>query len=144
MNAQAFNSFTSVGSDHRIVSTRVRLSLRAPRQKVDKKIKYTWKALESDLGLQDRYTIEVRNRFQILEEESATSMYQHFIDAHNEAAKMVLPPLPKSKKQRPYSDDPRVVKARQEMEAEYAQFISDDRQDGRAYGSKKKTAPEGL
>ena len=143
MDTQAFNSFTSVGSDHRIVSTRVRLSLRASRPKVERKVKYIWKALETDKGLQEKYTIEVRNKFQILEEEeSATSRYERFINAHEDAAKEVLTPVPKRRKEERYSDDPRVIKAREEMETAYTQFISDEQKDGSAYGSKKEQLHE--
>ena len=39
MDTQAYNSFASVGSDHRVVSANVRLSLRAPKQKVERMMK---------------------------------------------------------------------------------------------------------
>ena len=34
-NAQAYNSFASVGSDNRVVLAKMRLSLRAPMQKIE-------------------------------------------------------------------------------------------------------------
>ena len=56
---------------------KVRLSLRAPKQKVERKVKYVWTALEGDMELQDRYAVEVKNKFQMLdEEEDATARYE--------------------------------------------------------------------
>ena len=55
----------------------MRLSLRAPKQKVERKVKYVWTALEGDMELQDRYAVEVKNKFQMLdEEEDATARYE--------------------------------------------------------------------
>ena len=47
-NAQAYNNFASVGSDHRIVSARLKLSLRANNKSIAKKTRYDLKALSSD------------------------------------------------------------------------------------------------
>ena len=58
LNAEPYSTFSSVGSDHRVVSMRVRLSLRVP--KPSPKIRHDWKAFAADPGLQTRYTEEVR------------------------------------------------------------------------------------
>ncbi|XP_061759477.1 uncharacterized protein LOC133554569 [Nerophis ophidion] len=58
LNAEPYSTFSSVGSDHRVVSMRVRLSLRVP--KPSPKIQYNWKAFSSDPGLQTRYAEEMR------------------------------------------------------------------------------------
>ena len=133
MDTQAYNSFASVGSDHGVVSAKVRLSLRAPKQKLEGKVKYVWTALEGDMELQDRYAVEVKNRFQMLDEkEDATARYERCVKAHEEAAQKVLTPVPKRKKSKLYSDVSRVAKARQEMEDAYTNFVAEGKQDGGA------------
>lgn len=66
LNAEPYSTFSSVGSDHRVVSMRVRLSLRVPKPSA--RIWYDWKALSVDHGLQTRYTEEVRRHFQLLDD----------------------------------------------------------------------------
>ena len=41
-NVEAYSTFSSIGSDHRIVSSKVRLSLRANRKKLPRKLRYNW------------------------------------------------------------------------------------------------------
>ena len=69
-NVEAYSSFASTGSDHRIVIARLKLSLwkckMPPRGK-----KYDWKVL-NDNNLQDRYTVLVRNRYAQLSCENDT------------------------------------------------------------------------
>jgi hypothetical protein len=90
LNSEAYSTFSSVGSDHRIVSSKIRLSLRKSKAPPMKK-QYDWKQLACDKNLQDLYTIEVCNRFQLLEEkeESASDQYERFINANKEAAEKV-------------------------------------------------------
>ncbi|KAJ8335845.1 hypothetical protein SKAU_G00391870 [Synaphobranchus kaupii] len=67
LNAEPYSTFNSVGSDHRVVSMRVRLTQRVPSA---------------------RYTVEVRNRFQLLgEEEGANAKYKRLIAANVEATR---------------------------------------------------------
>ena len=69
-NVEAYSSFASTGSDHRIVIARLNLSLwkckMPPRGK-----KYDWKVLNGN-NLQDRYTVLVRNRYAQLSCENDT------------------------------------------------------------------------
>ncbi|ELU17539.1 hypothetical protein CAPTEDRAFT_213183 [Capitella teleta] len=89
-NAEPYSSFCSVGSDHRVVSMKVRLSLRAP--KTNPRIVYDWKTFATDSEMQEKYTVEVRNRFQILEDgEDPSSRYQRFIEANMEATRTCVP-----------------------------------------------------
>ena len=68
-NAEAYNSFASTQSDHRIVTAEIRLySLRAHSKLTPKKVKYDCSKLATDRDLQDRYTLEIRNRYSILTE----------------------------------------------------------------------------
>ena len=47
-------------------------------------------------------------------------------------------PVPKRKKAKLYSDDPRVAKARQEMEDAYTNFVPEGKQNGGVYVRKKE------
>ena len=81
-NCQAYSSFSSIGSDHRIVTAKLKLSLRtskAPRRETP-----DWTALRN-IDISQRYTIQVKNRFEALrtEVESATDEYEHFITANH-------------------------------------------------------------
>ena len=109
----------SVGSDHRCVSVKIRLSLRAKKKSVTRRVRYNWRVLESDIELQDRYQVAIRNRFHLLNddaEEVGSSRYARFIEANNEAAKETLTPTSKRKKDCLFSADPRVIGARRVVE----------------------------
>ena len=62
LNAEPYNSFSSIGSDHRIVSARIRLSLQANGKIPPKHEKLDWSAFSTDPNMQENYPIEVRNR----------------------------------------------------------------------------------
>ena len=64
LDSQAYYSFT--GSDHRIVSARIRLSFRANSKIHPKKVKYDRSLLQKDSEIQDKYSLEVRNKYTIL------------------------------------------------------------------------------
>ena len=57
-NSEAYNSFSSLGSDHRIVTARIKLSRRAPRKPPQPN--YDWSALRDKNTLQ-QYNVSVRN-----------------------------------------------------------------------------------
>ena len=67
-NCQAYSSFVSVGSDHCILSAKLRLSLRS-KTATPRKENYEWNVLKSDQELQNRYSIQLHNRFSILQNE---------------------------------------------------------------------------
>ena len=95
-NAEPYSTFNTVGSDHRVVSMRVRLSLRVP--KPCPKIRHDWKEFSTSPDLQARYTVEVRNRFQLLGvEESPNAMYMRFVAAHEAATRECVPTLEKAR-----------------------------------------------
>ena len=92
MNTEASSSFASVGSDHRIVTARVQLSLRATKPPTTKK-RYDWKALRHDQVLQSAFSLRLRNRFDLLSNESATATehYDPLVKANEFAASETLP-----------------------------------------------------
>ena len=111
-NVEPYNTFSTVGSDHRVVSMRVRLSLRVP--KTSPKIRRDWRALKTSTDLQARYTVEVRNRFQPLsEEEDPDTRNNRLLTAHKEAAEECIPVMKRSRTSL-RSRHPEVVAAREE------------------------------
>ena len=93
---------------------KVRLSLRVP--KPNPRVVYDWKAFATSSELQQEYTIEVHNRFQILEEEEDPSeRYQRFIEANKEAAQACVPKRRRVKASL-CTKHPDVLTARQKVE----------------------------
>lgn len=114
-DCQAYNAFSSVGSDHRIVTAKFKLSLRTSRA-VPQRINYQWSALQNK-ELKDLYTVTVRNMYENLcmDNETITETYANLIKANEETAKEVLPKKERTRKKK-VSNDPRVVKAREETQ----------------------------
>ena len=115
LNAEAYNSFASIGSDHRIVTANIRLSLRASSRPLQKKPKYDWSKLKTDPDLQEKYTVEIRNKYALLSADGGnddqTQKYSCLIQANKETAEMVMPKVPK-KQRKALCYDARVEKAR--------------------------------
>ncbi|XP_062613175.1 craniofacial development protein 2-like [Saccostrea cucullata] len=120
-NAEAYNSFSTVKSDHRIVSAKIKLSLRT--SKTAQKVKYDWKQFSSNTELQQKYTFAVKNRFQILMDESNSERYEKFVKVNQEAMKVCLPKRAKIKKSL-RSLDLRVSEARQKAQEAQRQYES--------------------
>jgi hypothetical protein len=139
LNAEAYNTFASVGSDHRIISAKIRLSLRKAKN-IQRKKQYNWKMLSSDTTLQSQYTIKVCNKFQPLQdiEESATEEYARFIKANEEATKEVIPVL-KTVRKANVSNDPRVNKARDNIKEAYSLYEQDISEESRLTYKETKT-----
>ena len=115
INVEPYSSFSSVGSDHRIVTARLRLSLRTPKAPQPKQ-RYDWKLLRHDEELRSNFTIELRNKYDELFDESsdATTQYAALVQAKDHAAAETLPPIPKGKTGR-YSNNPAVIVARKKV-----------------------------
>ena len=104
-----------MGSDHRILTAKMKLSLRtckAPARKPN----YNWSTLRGKT-LGDLYTVSVRNKYDALcqDGESSTETYAHLITANEEAAKDLLP-LKKKARRKLKSTDPRVENARSKVQ----------------------------
>ena len=123
-DVEAYSSFSSSGSDHRILSARVKLSLRSCRTP-PKRPPYDWSSLR-DPNLQAQYSVLIKNRFNVLGNDtaSATEKYQQLIIANEEAAKELLP-TKKRRGRKQYSQDSRVVQARATVQ-EACQNYEDD------------------
>ena len=112
LNTEAYSSFDSVGSYHRIVTARVQLSLRATKPPTTKK-RYDWKALRHDQELHSAFSLHLWNRFDLLYYESATEkeQYDALVKANEFAASETLPLVQRGNFFQ-HGNHPTIVKAR--------------------------------
>ena len=98
MNCEAYSSFEGVSSDHRIVTAKIRLRKNAKRSATTKH--YDWPLL-NNRDIRDKYVLELRNRFETLQEKTEKSTpndeYENFVNAHLEAAEKCIPTKLKTK-----------------------------------------------
>ena len=69
MNCEAYSSFKGVSSDHRIVTAKIRLSLRKNATRTATTKHYDC-ALLNNRDIRDNYVLELRNRFETLQEKT--------------------------------------------------------------------------
>ena len=90
----------SVSTDHRIVIAKIRLSLRKNAKRTETAKHYDW-ALLNNRDIRDKYVLELRNRFETLQEKTEKSTpndeYENFVNAHLEAAAKCIPTKLKTK-----------------------------------------------
>ena len=100
MNCEAYSSFESVSSDHRIVTAKVQLSLRKNATRTPTTKHYD-RALLNNRDIRDKYALELRNRFETLQEKTekgtTNDEYENFVEAHLEAASKCIPTKPRNK-----------------------------------------------
>ncbi|KAJ8384046.1 hypothetical protein AAFF_G00211780 [Aldrovandia affinis] len=97
-------------------SEKNRQEMDLPRPSLSPRIRYDWKAFSTDPGLQARYTEEVRSRFQLLDEGlEPSSEYRRFVVANEEATRLCVPVLDKTRTSL-QSRHPDVVVARGRVE----------------------------
>ena len=114
-NSEAYSSFKSVGSDHRIVTANIKLSLRTTKRS-SAKVRHDWKQLRYSPELCEQFNISLRNKFDCLyqEDSSPTDKYAALIQANEFAASQVLPTLPKRSSNRD-SNNPSIMAARKRI-----------------------------
>lgn len=104
-NCEAYSSFYGVSTDHRIVTSKLKLSLRANKTKKSSRQPYNWSTLSHDNQIKQRFIFELRNRFDALQaqeqEPTANTTYENFVRSHQEAAKKCIPLKPKVKPKGP-------------------------------------------
>ena len=106
-NSRSFSSFSSVGSDHRIVSATIRLSLRCSKRSKPHPMKtIDWRRVTQDTELSNEFAVAVHNRFQtlypdlVLDESNLDESYSHLTKITEEIA---IQTLPKKKKSLPFT-----------------------------------------
>ena len=89
-NCRAFFSFESVASDHRIVTSHFKLSVRSNKRKKNKAANPDWTSLIKP-DIQNRFVNGVRNKFDLLKVKtsniSTNIIYEHFETSCREIAK---------------------------------------------------------
>ena len=66
-NLRSYFSISSVGSDHQIVSSKVKLSLRLSKKATPPPMKFIdWKAVSSNIVVSKQFSLDVFNKFQSL------------------------------------------------------------------------------
>ena len=107
MNCEAYSSFEGVSTDHRIVTAKIRLSLRKNAKRTATTKHYDW-ALLNNRDIRDKYVLELRNRFETLQEKMEKSTpndeYENFVNAHLEAAAKCIPTKLKAKYRVPWGN----------------------------------------
>ena len=109
-NCEAYNSFEGVSSDHRIVSIKVQLSLRANKKKSSIKLPFDWKQLSSNADIRNKFTITLQNCFSQLQNEdndniNPNNTYINFMNAHKPAAEDCIPLKHKTKHKVPWENE---------------------------------------
>ena len=108
-NCRSFNSFISIESDHRIVSTKVRLSLRANKKKSGQVAPYDWNVLRTNLDIRNTFVIQLSNRSKDLQDsistKSTNTTFSNFQKACKEIASNTIPLKPKVKKRKPWETE---------------------------------------
>ena len=88
MNCEAYSSFEGVSTDHRIVTAKIRLSLRKNAKRTATTKHYDW-ALLNNKDIRDKYVLELRNRFETLQEKTKKSTPNDEYENFEEAAKCI-------------------------------------------------------
>ena len=133
LNAEPYSSFHTVGSDHRVVTVRLRLSLRAP--KATPRSRPDWEAFARSPDLQASYTADVRGQLQLSEGTQPT--YEQFLAASKEATSRWVP-LKGKLKNSPTSRHPDVTTARVQMEEASKEWESEGSEESREKLSEAK------
>ena len=101
-DCRSYNTYSSLASDHRLWTAKIRQSLRANKSSKKKQIKRDWSKLIIDKNVKTAYMVDVKNRFEQLQvdtlDKSADSTYNNVIKAHNKAAELLVPERARSKK----------------------------------------------
>ena len=89
MNCEAYSSFESVSSYHRIVTAKIGLNLRKNARRSETTKHYDWALL-----IRDKYVLELRNRFETLQVKTEigtpSDEYENFVNAHLEVTANVF------------------------------------------------------
>ena len=108
-DCRAFNSFEGVKSDHRVVSAKIRLTLRANKPKSSHNPPYDLSSLRTNPVITNSFTIQLKNRFNALQQEeigsSPNNTYNNFISACEDASKETIPVKKKTMKRVPWDSE---------------------------------------
>ena len=105
VNCEAYSSFEGVSSDHRILTAKIRLSLRKNATRTATTKHYEW-AFLNNRDIRDKYVVELRNRFETIQEKTEKGTpndeYENFVNVHLQAAAKCIPTKPRTKYRFPW------------------------------------------
>ena len=116
-DARSYSSFSTVGSDHRIVSSNVKLSLRVSKKSKPHPMKsIDWKEVSSNHALSKQFSLDVYNKFSILssvdiDSNNIETVYENLVKSTEEIALSTLPKK-KGRGNDKISNSDKVLKAR--------------------------------
>ena len=96
MNCEAYSSFEGVSSDNRIVTAKIRLSLKAVRTTTT--VHYDW-SLFNNRDIRDKCASTLKNKFDAFQKKTHTpnDEYENFVNAHLETAAECIPTKQRAK-----------------------------------------------
>ena len=121
-DSRAYSSFSSVGSDHRIVSSTVKLSLRSSKKAKPHPMKtIDWKEVSTNTDMSKQFTLDVYNKFQSLSisevnTDNIEEVYNNLVKSTEEVAMATLPKK-KSRVQSKPSHSAGVIEARNHLKS---------------------------
>ena len=105
MNCKVYSSFEGVSSDHRIVTAKIRLSLRKNGKRTAVTKRYDG-ALLNNRDIREKYVLELKNRLETLQEKTEKSTpndkYENFVNVHREVAAKCIPRKSRTKYRVPW------------------------------------------
>ena len=99
LNCEAYSLFEVVSSDHRIVTAKIRLSLRKNATRATTTVHNDWSLL-NNRDIRHKYVLTLRNKFDALQEtvtHTPNEEYENFVNAHLEAAAEFIPTKQRTK-----------------------------------------------
>ena len=89
-DCQAYDPLSTVYSDHKIVVTKLRLSLLANGKTTARRTSFDWHCFSTSHSVREAYTVEVKNRFEALyeikEKHTVNDLYTTMIKAQMDTA----------------------------------------------------------
>ena len=109
-DCQAHDPLSTVYSDHKIVVTKLRLSLLANgKTTTAKRTSFDWHCFSTSHSVRESYTVKVKNRFEALyqleEKHSVNDLYTTMIKAQMDAAEKCIPKKKRVKKRVPWEKE---------------------------------------
>ena len=122
INCEAYSTFSTVKSDHRIVTAKFRLSLRVNKNLSKNRVRYDWGKLIGDEDVRTSYTIDVKNRFEALkcldDDNNSNSIYNNIVNAHENAAEANIPKMERKKNRIPW-ENKEIIDKREKLKEAY-------------------------
>ena len=105
LKCEAYSFFEGVSSDHRLVTAKIRLSLRRNTTRTTTTVHYD-KSLLNNRDITDQYALTLRNKFDALQEKTETRTpndeYENFMNTHLEASAECIPTKQRPKPRVPW------------------------------------------